>query len=604
MVDDDTEQVVETAYDGPRDPHRDSAPLSTDRYRVLNRLGKGGMGEVMTVRDEVVGREVALKRIRKADPSERLVTRFLREASIQGRLEHPAIVPVHDIGRDSHGLPFFTMKKLTGTTLAKILEGEGSFPLQRQLRAFAEVCLAIELAHTRGILHRDLKPENIVLGDFGEVYVLDWGVAKVIGEADGDFADVGSGSGEHATAAGTTIGTSGYMSPEQVRGAADIDGRTDVYALGCVLFEILAGQMLHPKGNMGLASAVAGIDAHPAKRALDRQIPPELDEICAQACARDREDRIPSARELGDRVQRYLDGDRDLATRKKLAAEHLARAQAAFDASAARGLPAAGRRGVSDAERSLAMRQAASALALDPSLAGAAELVGRLMIEPPRETPREVEVELAEDDSQTTRATARTGVWIYGAFAAFMPLVWWIAPHASPIVIATSALVVVNILLCAWGSRLERPERYEWLIAITNSVLVGVVSRMFTPFLIAPALAAMSVMTIVYTPTVSRLTRATGMAIVSIVAVLGPWVLERAGVLSTTTTVDEHGILLRAAGTSGAEGPTLFVAALYTIALLAAAAGMANAMRARQRTAKRLAMVQAWQLRQLVPQGT
>jgi serine/threonine-protein kinase len=592
MVDDDTEQVAETAYEGPRDraPNRDSAPLATDRYRVLNRLGKGGMGEVMTVRDDEIGREVALKRIRKADPSERLVTRFLREASIQGRLEHPAIVPVHDIGRDSHGLPFFTMKKLTGTTLAKILEGEGSFPLQRQLRAFAEVCLAIELAHTRGILHRDLKPENIVLGDFGEVYVLDWGVAKVLGEADGDFADVGSGSGEHATAAGTTIGTSGYMSPEQVRGAADIDGRTDVYALGCVLFEILAGQMLHPKGNMGLASAVAGIDAHPAKRALDRQIPPELDEICAQACARDREERIATARELGDRVQRYLDGDRDLATRRKLAAEHLARAQAAFE--------------VGDAQRSLAMRQAASALALDPALAGAAELVGRLMLEPPRETPREVELELAEDDSQTTRATARVGAWIYGAFAAFMPLVWWIAPHLSPIVIATTALVLVNILLCAWGARLERPERYEWMIAITNSALVGVVARMFTPFLIAPALAAMSVMTIVYTPTTSRLTRATGMAIVSIVAVLGPWLLERTGVLSTTTTVDEHGILLRAAGTSGAEGPTLFVAALYTVALLAAAAGMANAMRARQRTAKRLAMVQAWQLRQLVPQGT
>ncbi len=592
MVDDDTEQAAETAYDGPRDrePVRDSAPLATERYRVLNRLGKGGMGEVMTVRDDEIGREVALKRIRKADPSERLVARFLREASIQGRLEHPAIVPVHDIGRDSTGLPYFTMKKLTGTTLAKILDGEGSFPLQRLLRAFAEVCLAIELAHTRGILHRDLKPENIVLGDFGEVYVLDWGVAKVIGESDGDFADIGSGSGEHATAAGTTIGTSGYMSPEQVRGASDIDGRTDVYALGCVLFEILAGQMLHPKGNMGLASAVAGIDAHPSRRALDREIPPELDEICVHACAKDRENRIPTARELGDRVQRYLDGDRDLATRKKLAAEHLARAQAAFAGG-----------GIDD-QRRLAMRQAASALALDPSLAGAAELVGRLMLEPPRETPHEVEVELSEDASQTTRATARVGAWIYGAFAAFMPLVWWIAPHLSPEVIATTALVFLNIGLCAWGARI-RPEGREWMIAITNSALIGVVARMFTPFLIAPALGAMSVMTIVYTPTSSRLTRATGMVIVSCLAVLGPWLLERAGVLSTTTTVDEHGILLRAAGTAGAEGPTLFVAALYTVALLASAAGMANAMRTRERTAKRLAMVQAWQLRQLVPRA-
>jgi serine/threonine-protein kinase len=568
--------------------------VSTDRYRVINRLGKGGMGEVMLVRDSNIGRDVALKRIRKADPSDRLVARFLREASIQGRLEHPAIVPVHDIGRDKLGMPFFTMKKLTGTTLAKILDDDqhrAAFPRQRLLRAFTEVCLAIELAHTRGVVHRDLKPENIMLGDFGEVYVLDWGVAKVIGEADGDFADIGSGSGEHATAAGTTIGTSGYMSPEQVRGAADIDGRTDVYALGCVLFEILAGQMLHPKGNMGLASAVAGIDAQPSKRAPDREIPPELDDICVQACAKDREDRIATARELGDRVQRYLDGDRDLATRKKLAAEHLARAQAAFAAD-------------TDDQRRAAMRQAASALALDPSLAGAAELVGRLMLEPPRTTPAEVEAEMLEDDAQTVRATARTGIWIYGTFGAFTPLLWWIAPHLSPWVLATTALVLVNIGLCAWGARI-RPEGREWLIVITNAVLVGIVARMFTPFLIAPALAAMSVMTMVYTPTTSWLAGPRGMVAVTGLAILGPWLLERAGWLSVTTTVDARGILMRAAGTAGAEGPTLAVAVVYTISLLAAAAVMANAIRARQRATKRHLHLQAWQLRQLVPtQGT
>ena len=616
MVDDETEQAAETAYDGPRDegPTRASSPLTNDRYRVLNRLGKGGMGEVMTVRDDEIGREVALKRIRKADPSDRLVARFLREASIQGRLEHPAIVPVHDIGRDKLGMPFFTMKKLTGTTLARILDDDRqhiAFPLQRLLRAFTEVCLAIELAHTRGVVHRDLKPENIMLGDFGEVYVLDWGVAKVVGEPDGDFADIGSGSGEHATAAGTTIGTSGYMSPEQVRGAADIDGRTDVYALGCVLFEILAGQMLHPKGNMGLASAVAGIDAHPSKRAPDREIPPELDEICVQACAKERAQRIATARELGDRVQRYLDGDRDLATRRKLAAEHLARAQAAFasavaseherSAGGARSAPE-GERG--EIDRRTAMRQAASALALDPALAGAAELVGRLMLEPPRTTPREVEAEMREDDAQTTRATARVGVFIYGAFAAFTPLLFWIAPHLSPWVMATTALVFVNIGLCAWGARI-RPEGREWLIVVTNAVLLGVVARMFTPFLIAPALAAMSVMTLVYTPTTSWLAGPRGMVAVTSLAILGPWLLERAGYLAVTTTVDEHGILMHAAGTAGAEGPTLIVAVIYTIALLGAAAAMAHAIRVRERATKRVVMVQAWQLRQLVPtQGT
>ena len=579
---DDTEQAPQTTYEGPRD--RDAPPVQTDRYRVINRLGKGGMGEVMMVRDEEIGREVALKRIRKADPSDRVVARFLREASIQGRLEHPAIVPVHDIGRDATGLPFFTMKKLTGTTLAKLLDE----PLQRLLRAFAEVCLAIEFAHVRGIIHRDLKPENIVLGDFGEVYVLDWGVAKVVGESDTEFADVGSGSGEHATAAGTTIGTPGYMAPEQVRGALDIDGRADVYALGCVLFEILTGQMLHPKGNLGLQSAVAGIDARPSARVVDRDLPPELDDLCVAACQRERGDRIATARELGDRVQRYLDGDRDVATRRKLAAEHLARAQAAFGTDAG-----------------LAMRQAASALALDPSLAGAAELVGRLMLEPPRTVPPAVVAELIDDDAQTTRATAKAGIFIYAGFALFIPLVWWIGPSTSPDLIALIALIFANMGLCAWGARTAKPQGKEWMIALGNGALVAVVARMYSPFLIAPALAAMSVMTIVYVPTASWLSRARGMALITIVAVLGPWLLERAGVLSTTTTIDARGIVLNGTGTSGAEGPTLLVAVLYTIALLGAAASMAGQIRARERAVKQTMLLQAWQLRQLVPaQGT
>jgi eukaryotic-like serine/threonine-protein kinase len=188
--------------------------LVSGRYAMLRRIGKGGMGEVMSARDEQVGRDVAIKRMKAAAPSDRAIARFMREASIQGRLEHPSIVPVHEIGRDSDGLPFFVMKKLAGTTLSKILDSDRSrYPLERILRAFVEVCLAVQFAHDRGIVHRDLKPDNIVLGEYGEVYVLDWGVAKVLGEDNESFADVGSGSGsgEHATVVGTAIGTPGDM---------------------------------------------------------------------------------------------------------------------------------------------------------------------------------------------------------------------------------------------------------------------------------------------------------------------------------------------------------------------------------------------------------
>jgi len=239
----------------------------TDRYRVLRRLGKGGMGEVMAVRDETIGREIALKRIRRNDPSERMVARFLREAAIQGQLEHPAIVPVHEIGRDSKGLPFFTMKKVAGTTLAKVLDGDRSgYSRQRLLRAFVEVCLAIEFAHKHGVIHRDLKPDNIVLGEFGEVYVLDWGVAKVIGEADIEPDTIGSGPGEptidRTTIPGTPIGTPGYMAPEQAHGFLDVDGRADVYSLGCVLFEILTNVRIEASRQSGLI-----IDPRPSKGA-------------------------------------------------------------------------------------------------------------------------------------------------------------------------------------------------------------------------------------------------------------------------------------------------------------------------------------------------
>ncbi len=599
MVDDRDKHTELATIDG-RPPTAADAGASSDRepikktagdrYRVVSRLGKGGMGEVMQVRDEVVGREVALKRIRRIEPSDRVVQRFLREASIQGRLEHPAIVPLYDIGRDQSGLPFFTMKKLTGTTLAKILAGDSpEFTLQRLLRAFSEVCLAVEFAHVRGIIHRDLKPDNIVLGDFGEVYVLDWGVAKVVGESDAEFADVSSsssdGENEHATIPGTAVGTPGFMPPEQVRGDADVDARADVYALGCLLFQILTRTMLHPTGKAGLASAESGIDARASLRAPTRSIPPELDELCVHATHIHREKRIQTARELGDRVQSFLDGDRDVATRQKLAAEHLAKAQLAFTAG--------------DDQRALAMREASSAIALDPNLTAAAELLGRLMLEPPRTMPREVEESILADDVTTMRSNARVGVYAYVLFFAIMPFVWWIAPPNSPYVLALSLLIFLNMAVCWWGTRMNAVGK-EGIIAVTNALLLALVARMYTPFLIAPGLAAMSAMAIMFTPTRSRLTSLAGMVALPWLAVIGPWLLERLDVLSVTTTVDDRGLLLDALAIAGDETTTLAVAALYVLALIGAAAMMANRMRARERAAKRHLHLQAWQLLQLV----
>ncbi|HEU0032988.1 MAG TPA: serine/threonine-protein kinase [Kofleriaceae bacterium] len=560
---------------------------------MQRRIGKGGMGEVMAARDEQVGRDVAIKRMRAADPSERAIHRFVREAAIQGRLEHPAIVPVHEIGKDSDGLPFFAMKKLTGTTLQKILiDGDTEkFPLQRVLRAFAEVCLAVEFAHVRSVVHRDLKPDNIMLGDFGEVYVLDWGVAKIIGDDDdGEFSDVDSsgGSGELATAAGTTIGTPGYMAPEQVRGLRDIDGRADIYTLGCLLFEILSGEPLHPRGYEGLQSALLRDDNRPSLRAPGRNIPPELDVICAHATRPDREVRIQTARELGDRVQRYLDGDRDLAQRRMLAREHLERARAAFATS-----------DVDEQQHGVAMREAGAALALDPSLAGAAELVGRLMLEPPKTTPREVEQAIYRDDVRGAKVNALAGMTAVLAGLLFMPMLYWMAPSGTPHLTALIGIMIVMGLVSLWNYKTRQPR--TGLVVIGNAIIVAVIARSFSPILIAPGMAAVLAMAMVFTPRFSWL--GSGITVTGAMsgAVLLPWMLERLGLITKTMVIESGGVLFRAPAIGGEELPILIVGALYVVGLIAGAAVSADIIRTRTRTAHHKLLMQAWQLRQLVP---
>jgi serine/threonine-protein kinase len=561
------------------------------RYRLGRRIGKGGMGEVIAARDEQVGRDVAIKRMRAAAPGERAIRRFLREAAVQGRLEHPAIVPVHELGRDDDGLPFFVMKKLSGTTLGKILADpvlRTKLGLQRLLRAFAEVCLAIELAHVRGIVHRDLKPENILLGDFGEVYILDWGVAKVVGEDDdGEFADLNTGSGGHATAAGTAIGTPGYMAPEQARGLPDVDGRADIYALGCVLYEILTGDPLHPTAGESTQRTTAEIAPRARQRARGKEVPPELDALCTAATATERTLRVQTARELGDRVQRFLDGDRDLALRRDLARNHLGRAQAAFST------------GDTDDLRRTAMREAAAALALDPALEGAAALVARLMLDPPRTTPREVHEAIAADEVRTVRADARTGLWGLIACLAFTPLLWWIAPHASGHVAAFTGVLMLSgvFYVSAFHGAKPRPG----LVIIGNTLLIAILARMYSPLFIAPGVAAVLAMAMVLTPRLSVLSSGPAIGALFATAALGPLVLERVGVLGQTMSVDGAGILLRAPAIGPAEGPAVLVGALYALGLLIGATAIASAMRTRTRAAHHHLHLQAWQLRQLVP---
>jgi serine/threonine protein kinase len=280
--------------------------LSGTRYRLLDRIARGGMGVVYVAQDDSLQRRVALKVLDIPETDSELANRLIREARVLAALEHPGIVPVHDVGTLADGRVFYTMKFVEGRRLDQYIESVASVP--DRLRIFLRVCDAVAFAHARGVLHRDLKPANIMIGPFGEVLVLDWGLAKVLRTVASDGGNAApeatvvtnpkppAAAGDATelsvvTGHGTVMGTPGYMSPEQTRGDVEhLDARSDIYSLGALLRFLLSG---HPE----IASGSAG-------RGLDKS----LLAICSKSTAAAPSDRYPSVPEMALDVSRYLDG--------------------------------------------------------------------------------------------------------------------------------------------------------------------------------------------------------------------------------------------------------------------------------------------------------
>jgi serine/threonine-protein kinase len=568
-----------------------------DRYPILDILGQGGMGEVLSGRDERIGRAVAIKRLRVENPSPEVLARFLREPRIQGRLEHPAVVPVHELQQTEGEQPFFVMKQLAGTTLADVIpklalgnvRAIEDFSRQRLLRAFAEVCLAIEFAHTKRVVHRDLKPANIVLGDFGEVYVLDWGIARITEDAAESMgeglSDISAVVADPHTVAGTILGTPGYISPEQIRGDYFLDGRADVYSLGCILFEILALSPLHPRGQAGLASALSGTDARPSARAPGRDVPPELDLICVKATQVDPGQRFETARQLHDAVQHFLDGNRDHELRRELARTELAEARRALAA------------GNGPTERRDALRAAARALALDPTDRESADLVGHLMLEPPTETPVEVERELEHLDLDALRASARFGMFAAIAYLAFFPILYLIGFHETWYMVAGPSLCVSIIVIQAVVAP-RHPYLSGYLSIAGNLLMFALLGWMVSPIVIGPGPA---IIMVTLMAAHRRLIPTWVLAILTVAATLAPWILEIAGLTETRTDVSGNVLMLRTAAEHLDRSATLAGLFMYIVALTHLAALLSRLQDDDRRRVRRAMQLQSWQLRQLVP---
>jgi serine/threonine-protein kinase len=586
MQGDDPDTLVQT---GPSRQHLttpaegvDEETKALDGYVPGELIGQGGIGEVVAAHDLRIGRDVAVKRLKSTRPAPDEVSRFMREARIQARLDHPAIPPVYDVGTDKEGRPYFTMKRLAGVTLVELLSApEPNRP--RLLRAFAEVCTAIDFAHSRGVVHRDLKPGNVMLGDFGDVYVLDWGLARVVGEAitevrtdDIDSLDIRSGD---------ILGTPGYMAPEQLQRVGDTGRPADIYALGSILFEILAGEPLHPRGPTAIASTV-GNEAvtSPAKRRPDRAVPPELDSVCTSMLAIDPSSR-PTARKVAERVQAYLDGDRDVARRKTMAVDLVWTARAS----------------INEGRRADAMRLAGRALALDPESAGAAEIVTTLMLEPPTEPPAELRDALRTADDTGVKRHARTAVIAYLSIASFLPIAAWNGIRRWDIVLGVFGASIALAGAALWIAL--RPRRsMAWMIgyALGNVILLAMLSRMAGPFTFVPALACVIIMSSMAYPSFTE--RPTVLLVLIVAGFLVPIGLEHEGLLSMTWEID-GGKLISHAGALALHGtPTLAMLIGASVATIAIAGIHAARIYRAGRDAQRRLLMQTWHLRQLLPQ--
>ncbi len=621
-----TETLVGRRATSAHDPAAEGRePELSRRFSPEQIIAVGGMGELRRHRDALLEREVVVKSIRhdqRAD--ERAQQRFVREARIQAGLQHPCIVPVYDAGNLDRRDAYFTMAHIGGKTLHQVLErlragdrkAMSSFSRRQLLDAFCRVCLAVAFAHDRGVIHRDLKPENVMLGEYGEVYILDWGVAKrqerrasgpsrrALDEADalphaGRDDDDDEPEIEALTVAGSTLGTLEYMAPEQYLGSHSLDERSDVYALGAILYEILGELWFrHAPSRADLVRLVWRETLRPLDRARPEGASPELDAVWRKATATKPRDRFQSVRELHDAIVSHLDAEREIVRSREMALA-LAR-DAALELETAGGSPVE-----AEARRGRALRSLGRALAVDPSQAEALEALVNDLLEHPAEAAPEVESEILAAEHTIALRAFRLSVVMYAVWLAFLMIGHLFMGVLSRAAMGSMGAVVLALLgYNLWASYRRRYERRHMMIMMVLGFgAISLTAAFLGPLVLLPSLA--TTMFAAFAVTMRSDHRARGVAMaLSAAAVLVPALLQLAGVLPGSYLFEDGKIVIVPHLVSlPAHLAPVLLTAIAVLTVLFANLGTAQVVGELSRS-ERAALTQAYRLRQLLPART
>lgn len=551
--------------DGAPPPDFDLEP--DIRYSESELLGEGGMGRVALVRDAKLDRDVALKSIR-ADRQQvaSMTSRFVREARLQARLQHPSILPVYDIGLDDNRGPYFTMRPISGESLADALERRPSPAQRRELLAgLSRVALAVDYAHRKDVIHCDLKPRNIILGSFGEVYVGDWGAAHDLTEPDQQRAR-------------QLAGSPAYMAPEQAEGRSHLIGPpTDVFALGAILFEIVSGR--------GFASSL--VDSRLGEDAL-KSVPGALAVICLRATVPEQSRRFSTAREFHAALQAFLDGELDSERRAeesaRLAGEAKLRVQSlTVDADQVE-------------TRHRIIQAVGRALALDPKNPLAIEALLEVIETPMTVEPPEVEALAAEADVDRMRRLGKIASLAYVGQLLHLPL-FLSLDVLQPAYLWGFYICMALAAAVAYWTHLRPSESKVLLCLAISAVGTSMLTGLMGPLLLMPMFGIVNAATFALILSGRRMLYPAAIGAASIAI---PYALSRLGILPNVYDFTGDEIAIAATAVSLGSGAEAFLVGANALTLLFGAIVIGLLSR-RLRGAERRSFVQTWHFRQLLP---